>query len=318
MSAVRRSAAARRTPASFVSIASFATPSGKVDHQMNELEAMAQRAIAGGVAGIALLSSMPDVASAYPVYAQQNFADPVTASGAIVCANCHLGKKDIVIRGPHDVLPDTIFKVKIEVPLKYEKRQQPIASGEKGPLNVGAVVVMPEGYKLAPKDRLPKILKKEMKGLAWSPYSAEKPNIFVVGPVPGQTYQIYPDGTLTNNNVFKAKNAGTVKSVESIMAGDPPAEKFVITVDSPAGEFKVETGAGADVIVLPGDKVEKDGQLTTNPNVGGFGQDERDIVLQSVDRENATLAVMFAFFIAQLAFVLKKKQFEKVQLAEGF
>jgi len=130
--------------------------------------------------------------------------------------------------------------------------------------------------------------------------------------------QIYPDGTLTNNNVYKAKESGTVKSVTSVMDGDPPVEKFQITVDSPKGEYVVLTGAGADVIVLPGDKVEKDGQLTTNPNVGGFGQDERDIVLQSVDRENATLALMFAFFIAQLAFVLKKKQFEKVQLAEGF
>merc|ERR1719272_568292 len=139
---------------------------------------MAKNAIAGGAAGIALLTSMPDGASAYPVYAQQNFADPVTASGAIVCANCHLGKKDVVIRGPHDVLPDTIFKVKIQVPLKYDKRTQPIADGSKGALNIGAVVVMPEGYKLAPKDRLPTILKKEMKGACLVTIQCGKAKLF--------------------------------------------------------------------------------------------------------------------------------------------
>jgi len=40
-------------------------------------------------------------------------------------------------------------------------------------MNIGAIAVMPEGWKLAPKDRLPKPLKKEMKGLAWAPYSKE-------------------------------------------------------------------------------------------------------------------------------------------------
>jgi len=59
-------------------------------------------------------------------------------------------------------------------------------------------------------------------------------------------------------------------------------------------------------------------QLSTNPNVGGFGQDERDIILQDMDRVNNVMALMASIFVAQLGFVLKKKQFEKVQLAEGF
>ena len=39
------------------------------------------------------------------------------------------------------------------------------------------------------QDRLPKPLKKEMKGLAWAPYSKEYPNIVVAGPVPGEQYE---------------------------------------------------------------------------------------------------------------------------------
>jgi len=40
--------------------------------------------------------------------------------------------------------------------------------------------------------------------------------------------------------------------------------------------------------------------------------------MQDPNRVYAWLAVGFSIFIAQLSFVLKKKQFEKVQLAEGF
>ena len=41
-------------------------------------------------------------------------------------------------------------------------------------MNVGGVIIMPEGFKLAPRDRLPKELKKEMKGLSWSVWSKER------------------------------------------------------------------------------------------------------------------------------------------------
>jgi apocytochrome f len=247
------------------------------------------------------------------------------------------------VKTPHEVLPDTIFKILVEVPNKYEKRVQPIADGSKASLNVGAIAIMPQGFKLAPKDRLPKALKKEMKGLAWSPYSKEKPNIVVAGPVPGKIYetmtlpvlapdpnqdkdvifdkyefhfggnrgrgQVYPEGNLSNVNVFTAAAEGTVTAIE--------AENIVITkadgttVNSPIGK-------GATIVVEVGENVKKDEQLTTNPNVGGFGQEDREITLQDMNRVYAYCALATSMFLAQLAFVLKKKQFEKVQLAEGF
>jgi apocytochrome f len=287
-------------------------------------------------------------AEAYPIFAQQNFADPVDPTGKLVCANCHLQTREINLRMPHEVLPDTIFKIKVDLPLKYDIRRQLNADGEKVELNAGAVVVLPEGWKLAPRDRLPKEIKKEMKGLAWSAYSKEKTNIIVAGPVPGKMYsqmilpvlapvpdgadgevhfgkfdvsaggnrgrgQVYPDGNVSNNNVFLAPEPGTVKSIE----GD--IKKTVITIEKKDGStYAKEVLAGADVVVEVGDKITKDMQLTTNPNVGGFGQDERDIILQDMDRVNNVMALMVSIFIAQLGFVLKKKQFEKVQLAEGF
>merc|ERR1711990_298254 len=129
------------------------------------------------------------------------------------------------------------------------------------------------------RDRLPKAIKKQMKGLAWAPYSKE----------------------------FKAPKAGTITDIEG---GD--VKKVSITTDK-GDVVTTDVLAGATFLVGVGDKVTKDQPLTTNPNVGGFGQQDHDIVMQDPNRVYAWLAVGFSIFIAQLSFVLKKKQFEKVQ-----
>ena len=147
---------------------------------MEGIQVFAKQALAGASAAMLFTSSM-EAAVAYPIFAQQNYANPREYTGKIVCANCHLASKSIEVRLPQAVLPDTIFKMEVEVPAKYAKRRQPLADGSKGPMNIGAIAVMPEGWKLAPKDRLPKPLKKEMKGLAWAPYSKETSGFFSVG-----------------------------------------------------------------------------------------------------------------------------------------
>eukprot|EP00434_Breviolum_minutum_P020988 symbB.v1.2.018517.t1/scaffold1480.1/size116223/5 len=314
----------------------------ETDKHMEGIQAFAKQALAGASAAMLFTSSM-EAAVAYPIFAQQNYANPREYTGKIVCANCHLASKPIEVRLPQAVLPDTIFKMEVEVPAKYAKRRQPLADGSKGPMNIGAIAVMPEGWKLAPKDRLPKPLKKEMKGLAWAPYSKEYPNIVVAGPVPGETYekmvlpvlspdpntddkilfgkgifyfggnrgrgQVYPEGNQSNNNQFLAAATGTISAIDGLK----------VSITTPSGEVKTqECLAGADIVAQVGDEVTKDEPLTTNPNVGGFGQEEKECILQDMNRVYAYCAFAFSCFIAQLSFVLKKKQFEKVQLAEGF
>ncbi len=74
--------------------------------------------------------------------------------------------------------------------------------------------------------------------------------------------------------------------------------------------------AGPELLVNKGQTVQADQPLTNNPNVGGFGQMDAEIVLQNPARVQG-LIVFFGFvIIAQIFLVLKKKQFEKVQLAE--
>jgi apocytochrome f len=74
--------------------------------------------------------------------------------------------------------------------------------------------------------------------------------------------------------------------------------------------------AGLNLIVKQGDTVKVDQPLNTDPNVGGFGQEESEIVLQNPIRIFGYLAFCFSVLLTQVTLILKKKQFEKVQAAE--
>jgi apocytochrome f len=69
-------------------------------------------------------------------------------------------------------------------------------------------------------------------------------------------------------------------------------------------------------LVKQGQNVRLEQQLTTNPNVGGFGQTEEEIVLQCPERIQRLLVLFAVVFFTQVFLVVKKKQFEKFQLAE--
>jgi len=285
-------------------------------------------------------------ANAYPIFAQQNYANPREANGRIVCANCHLAQKPVEIEVPQAVLPDTVFEAVVKIP--YDKQiKQVVANGKKGDLNVGAVLILPEGFEIAPPERIPAEMKAKVGKLYFQPYTPEKKNILVVGPVPGKKYsemvfpilapdpaknksvsylkypiyiggnrgrgQVYPDGSKSNNTVYTASTAGTITAI------DPVNEKggFTITIQTAAGNTVVDTiPPGPEVIVKVGDTVLNDQVVTTNPNVGGFGQGETEIVIQNPARIQGLLVFFICVLLAQVFLILKKKQFEKVQLAE--
>ena len=126
-------------------------------------------------------------AEAYPIYAQQGYENPREATGRIVCANCHLAQKPVDIEVPQAVLPDSVFEAVVEIP--YDKQvKQVLGNGKKGPLNVGAVLILPEGFQIAPPERISDELKAKVNNLYFQPYSEDQKNIIVVGPVPGKTY----------------------------------------------------------------------------------------------------------------------------------
>jgi len=70
------------------------------------------------------------------------------------------------------------------------------------------------------------------------------------------------------------------------------------------------------LIVSEGQTVEAAEALTNNPNVGGFGQKDTEVVLQNPTRIKFLILFLAGIMLAQILLVVKKRQIEKVQAAE--
>ena len=282
---------------------------------------------------------------AYPVFAQQGYVNPRAANGKLACANCHLNQKAIEIESPQAVLPNSVFEIEIKVPYNTSKRQVD-ARGKKADLNVGGILILPKGFKLASKNQISPEVKAKNKGVFISPYSTEKDNILVVGPIAGKKHQellfpvvapdpakdsnvkyltyplyaggnrgrgqVYPTGEKSNINTFAASQTGQITEITISDKG----ESNIQILSSEGIKTSQTVPPGPLLLVKEGDFVKLDQPLNIDPNVGGFGQEETEIVLQNPLRIVGYLAFCFCALITQVFLILKKKQFEKVQSAE--
>jgi apocytochrome f len=299
-------------------------------------------------ASVCLITSLfitTESATAFPIYAQQAYANPREANGRIACANCHLAQKPVEIETPQAVLPNSVFEAVVKIPYDLTSKQV-LGSGSRGGLNVGAVVILPEGFKLAPANQVPEEIKKKNKGVYISPYSTKAENILVVGPISGDKHQeiifpvispdpatdstiafikypiyvganrgrgqVNPTGDKTNNNAVLATSSGQITNIETKEKGG-----FNVTIQDTTGTDKVQAiPKGLELNVKTGVVIKADQPLTKDPNVGGFGQTETEIVLQSPARIYGYMVLCFFIILTQITLILKKKQFEKVQAAE--
>ena len=124
--------------------------------------------------------------------------------------------------------------------------------------------------------------------------------------------QVYPDGSKSNNTVYNSPVSGTITNIEP---GEKGSSVVTITKNDTTTVNEI-IPAGPEFLVKVGDLVEADQPLTNNPNVGGFGQADTEIVLQNPLRVQVLIVFLGLIVVAQIFLVLKKKQFEKVQLAE--
>ena len=283
--------------------------------------------------------------NAYPIYAQQAYTNPREANGRIACANCHLAQKPVTVESPSAVLSNNVFETVVKIPYDITKKQL-LANGDNGPLNVGAVVILPEGFKLAPPNRISKEIKEKNKGVYISPYSSKAENVLVVGPILGDKnrevnfpilapdadkstttkylkYPIYvganrcrgqinPNGEKSNNNPILSMTSGQITEISE--SGNKTFDVSIKTSDGSMIDQKISKGL--NIIVKPGQTINKDTLLTIDPNVGGFGQTETEIVLQNPNRIIGYLVFCLVVVLCQTFLVIKKKQFELVQIAE--
>jgi len=294
--------------------------------------------------------AVPQTAAAYPFWAQAAYPEtPREPTGRIVCANCHLAAKPTEVEVPQSVLPDTVFKAIVKIP--YDLGVQQVgADGSKVGLNVGAVLMLPEGFKIAPEDRISEEMKEELGDLTFTPYNDDKENIVIVGPLPGEEYQeivfpvlspnpatdknihfgkyavhvggnrgrgqIYPTGEKSNNNLYNASATGTISKIAQ-SEGEDGNVSSLISITTETGDVVTDkVPVGPELIVTEGQAVTNGDALTNNPNVGGFGQADAEIVLQDSSRVAWLVAFICLVMLAQVMLVLKKKQVEKVQAAE--
>nr|YP_009394972.1 Apocytochrome f [Polysiphonia stricta]ARW63534.1 Apocytochrome f [Polysiphonia stricta] len=292
-----------------------------------------------------MISAYVSPVNSFPIYAQQGYENPREATGRIVCANCHLAQKIVSIEVPKSILPNTVFEAKVSVPYDSNTKQV-LGNGAEGNLNTGAVLILPEGFKLAPKSSLSEELKIKTKNSYIQTYSKTKENILVVGPLGGKNNeeiifpilspdpktdknvfflkypiyvggnrgrgQIYPTGDKSNNNIITSSVNGKVNSIEEKNNGG-----LLINIKKNNGDIITEDiPKGLKLLVKEGNEISINQNLTNDPNVGGFGQSETEIVLQNPTRIKSMIIFFIGVTLAQIFFVLKKKQWEKVQAAD--
>merc|ERR1712157_88231 len=219
--------------------------------------------------------------------------------------------------------------------------KQIAANGKKADLNVGGVVILPKGFKLASKNQISDEIKKKNKGVFISPYSTEFDNILIVGPIAGKKHQelifpvvapdpeknsdvkyltypfyaggnrgrgqVYPTGEKSNVNTFGANQAGQITSITASEKGDSVVE----IINSNGVKTSQDVPKGLVLTVKAGDIVKADQDLNINPNAGGFGQEESEIVLQNPLRIIGYLIFCLFVLLTQNFFFLKKKKKKK-------
>merc|ERR1712176_170616 len=98
--------------------------------------------------------------------------------------------------------------------------------------------------------------------------------------------QVYPTGEKSNVNVFGASQAVEIINSNGVKTSQDVPKGLVLTVKA-------------------GDIVKADQDLNINPNAGGFGQEESEIVLQNPLRIIGYLIFCLFVLLTQILLVLK-------------
>ena len=90
-------------------------------------------------------------ATAFPIYAQQAYANPREANGRIACANCHLAQKPVEIESPQAVLPYSVFEAVVKIPYDLSSKQV-LGSGSTGSTHLALYGIFQRKNKVVLRD----------------------------------------------------------------------------------------------------------------------------------------------------------------------
>jgi apocytochrome f len=125
--------------------------------------------------------------------------------------------------------------------------------------------------------------------------------------------QIYPNGSRSNDIVYNISATGKVNKIIRKEKGG-----YEITIDNASDGRQVIdiVPIRLELIISNGESIKVDQPLTNNPNVGGFGQGDAEVVLQNPLHVQGLLLFFASVILAQISLVFKNKQFKKIQLVE--
>merc|ERR1711933_548165 len=145
----------------------------------------------------------------------------------------------------------------------------------------------------------------------------ELDNMFVVGPIAGKKHQelifpvVAPDPEKNPDVKYLTypfyaggnRGPGQITSITTSEKGD----SIVEIISSNGEKTSQDVPKGLVLTVKAGDIVKADQDLNINPNAGGFGQEESEIVLQNPLRIVGYLIFCLFVLLTQILLVLKKK-----------
>jgi apocytochrome f len=284
------------------------------------------------------------VAFTYPIFAQNAFTTARESTGKIVCANCHLSSSEVHMDVPQSVSAACVFTVRLTLPSAISSKQIG-GTGSFGGVNVGSVVLMPDGFTIAPGTRLRGAEKLLSEGIFIQPFNSTCNNVVVVGPLdsaalraaglldfpilsrsntrccstsycPGTCYslfggansgrgQFYPTGD--SSNTVRSDFAGL--SLRRVLVSST-CSCFTQFSNVPGSSQRQSNRSG----LAPGRSLgAQRTQLATGLGSalgGGFGQQESTLVLQRAERLKAILNFSLSVSLSQYSSVSKKRQFE--------
>lgn len=248
---------------------------------------------------------------------------------------------------PQSTFASSVFEAIVTIPIDYPLQIN--GFGKLTPINVGGVIILPNSFRIHPNNAT-----NGANNNLVNIYSNNYPNIVVIGPLPASKYssmtfainsptvtdilngninygkhpiyfggnrgrgQLYADGTKSNNTIYTSNINGIIKQIHPYQLYTDIIINNIIEENNIIVEKIIQIPKGPAIIVNEGDVVELDQPLTTNPNVGGFGQVEKQIVLQDAKRVQIQIAFIFIITIAQISLVIKKKQYETTLLTQRY
>lgn len=263
--------------------------------------------------------------SVYPAFAKSLFVRPREATGKIVCSNCHLGSDELILSFPQGVLSDTL-ELGLMIPVKKTNAQVQ-SDGSVGPLQVGCVLVLPEMIDIDVQANWSYWSNEDKQSVSFGPQTADysvqvvslqvssdalPASVTVYGGANRGRGQLYPDGTASNINNQRVESSGLVTTLSS--KTKRYGNVYTMLIDGLRDIGRTEPGQTIDGGLSPGGILTSGDVTGYARNMGGFGLSESTITIQDPVIMRNYLGVVLLIQVTQLALVLKKKQYERMNL----